>query len=51
MEVVLCTLCNAQGNDWAKWLPVTAYALNSRPNATTKQIPYEILMGYLPKAH
>jgi transposase InsO family protein len=51
MEAVLRTLCNVQGNDWVWWLPVIAYTLNSRPNATTKQTPYEVLLGLLPKAH
>jgi hypothetical protein len=51
MEAVLRTLCNAQGNDWAQWLAIIAYALNSWPNTTTKQILYEVLLGVLPKAH
>ena len=27
------------------------YTWNSWPHATTKQIPYETIMGYLPRAH
>jgi hypothetical protein len=27
------------------------YAINARPSATTKQAPYELWMGFVPKAH
>jgi len=27
------------------------YAINARPSATTKQAPYELWMGFIPRAH
>jgi hypothetical protein len=50
-EAALRILCGANDQDWSKWLPVVQYALNSQASYTTKQVPYEVLMGYLPKAH
>src|SRR5579864_2064686 len=32
MEVVLHTLCDANAQDWAKWLPIVTYAMNFRPS-------------------
>jgi len=34
-----------------KWLPIVQYAINARPLATTKQAPYELWMGFIPRAH
>jgi hypothetical protein len=42
--------CNEQQNDWARWLPIAQYALNSRPS-TTKIPPYKFLIGVIPKAY
>ena len=38
-------------NDWAKWLPLVQYIINSRPSSTTKKAPYELWMGHIPRAH
>jgi len=27
------------------------YAINARPSATTKHAPYELWMGFIPRAH
>jgi len=50
-EVALRILCGANDQDWSKWLLVVQYVLNSQASYMTKQVPYEVLMGYLPKAH
>jgi transposase InsO family protein len=51
LETALRIYCNHQQNDWAQWLPILQYALNSQTSATTKQIPFMTWMGYLPRAH
>jgi hypothetical protein len=51
VETALCIYCNYQQDDWAHWLPIVQYAINSRPSATTKQAPYELWMGFIPRAH
>ena len=51
MEGLLRIFCNCQANDWAEWLPVVQYIINSRPSSTTKKVPYELWMGHIPRAH
>ena len=51
MEGLLRIFCNHQANDWAEWLPVVQYIINSRPSSTTKKVPYELWMGHIPRAH
>ena len=51
MEGLLRIFCNRQANDWAEWLPVVQYIINSRPSSTTKKVPYELWMGHIPRAH
>jgi len=51
IETALRIYCNYQQNDWAKWLPMVQYAINARPSAMTKQAPYELWMGFIPRAH
>ena len=36
---------------WASLLPLAQYALNLWPNATTKKVPFELILGYVPKIH
>jgi len=43
--------CHYHQNDWAHWLPIVQHAINARPSATTKQAPYELWMGFIPRAH
>ena len=45
------TFCNHQQNDWAEWLPIVQYIMNSRPSSTTKKTPFELWMGHIPPAH
>jgi len=51
VETALRIYCNYQQNDWAHWLPIVQYAINARPSATMKQAPYELWMGFIPRAH
>ena len=36
---------------WASLLPLVQYTLNAWPNATTKKVPFELILGYIPKVH
>src|SRR6266481_7265993 len=38
-------------NNWAELLPIAQYTHNSWPSATTKKAPYELILGYIPRAH
>ena len=50
-ETGLRIFCNYQQDDWAHYIPMIQYAINARPSATTKQTPYELWMGFTPRAH
>jgi hypothetical protein len=49
LETYLRIFCNEQQNDWARWIPMAQYVMNSRPSHTTKVPPYEVLIGQIPK--
>jgi hypothetical protein len=51
VETALRIFSNYQQDDWARWLPIVQYLLNSRISETTKFAPYELWMGYIPRAH
>src|SRR5437879_9802884 len=51
LETFLRTYCNHKQDDWAQYLPLAQFAVNSRPSMTTKHSPFEALMGFLPKGH
>jgi transposase InsO family protein len=51
VETALRIFCNHQSNDWADWLPLVQYQINSHENSTTKNVPFEVWMGYTPRAH
>jgi hypothetical protein len=51
VKTALQIYCNYQQNDWAQWLPIVQYEINARPLAMTKQMPYELWMGFIPRAH
>src|SRR6266850_740967 len=51
IETALRIYCNYQQKDWVQWLPIVQYAINARPSATMKQAPYELWMGFIPRAH
>jgi hypothetical protein len=41
---------NFAQNNWRKYLPFAEFAHNSWHNETTKQSPFQVLMGYHPRA-
>jgi hypothetical protein len=50
LETYLRIFCNEQHDDWARWLPITQFALNSRPSHTTKIPPFQLLLEAVPRA-
>ena len=51
MEDLLRIFSNYQQDNWADWLPVVQYIINSRPSSTTKKAPFELWMGHILPAH
>jgi hypothetical protein len=51
VETILRLYCNQEQDNWREWLPVVQYIINSRPSTTTKQSPYELWMGFVPRTH
>ena len=51
MEDLLRIFSNYQQDNWADWLPVVQYIINSRPSSTTKKAPFKLWMGHIPPAH
>jgi hypothetical protein len=51
VETILQIFCNHQQDNWADWLKIAQYMINSRPSATTKKPPYELWMGFIPRTH
>jgi hypothetical protein len=51
LETYLRLYCDTQQHEWAKLLPMAQYVRNSWPSSTTKQIPFNTLIGYTPLAH
>jgi hypothetical protein len=51
LEMYLRLYCDSQQHEWSKLLPLAQYVRNSWPNATTKQAPFNTLIGYTPAAH
>jgi hypothetical protein len=51
VETILRVFCNQAQDNWREWLPVVQYILNARPSATTKQTPYDLWMGAVPRTH
>ena len=50
LEQFLRFYANAKQNNWARFLPLAEFAFNSWCNESTKKSPFELLMGYNPKA-
>ena len=40
---------NTHQNDWPTLLPLAQFIHNTWPNATIKQIPYDLLLGFTPR--
>ena len=50
LEQFLRFYANAKQNNWARFLALAKFAFNSWRNESTKKSPFELLMGYNPKA-
>src|SRR5580692_4691952 len=50
VEQYLRLYTSARQDDWEQWLPLATFVHNRWPNATTKQSPHEVLLGYQPSA-
>ena len=50
LEQFLRFYTNAKQDNWAQFLPLAEFAFNSWRNESTKKSPFEVLMGYNPKA-
>ena len=51
MKGLLWIFCNHQADDWAEWLVVVQYIINSHPSSTTKRVLYELWMRHNPWVH
>jgi hypothetical protein len=51
LETYLRLYCDSEQHGWAKLLPLAQYIWNSWPNATTRQVPFNTLLGYTLLAH
>ena len=51
MEVALRIFCNFRQDNWAEWLPIVQYQMNSHESSTTKKTPFDVWMGYIPRVH
>jgi len=51
LEQYLWLYCNTQQDKWAEFLPLAQYVQNSWKHSTTRQTPYDTLIGYTPLAH
>jgi hypothetical protein len=49
LEQYLRIYGNFQQDDWAKWLLIAQYVHNSWPSTTTRQTPFDLLIGFTPR--
>ena len=49
MEQYLQIYGNTHQNDWPTLLPLAQFVHNTWPNATMKQMPYDLLLGFTPQ--
>ena len=50
LEQFLRFYSNAKQDNWAHFLSLAEFAFNSWHNESTKKLPFEVLMGYSPRA-
>ena len=50
VEQYLHLYTSARQDDWDAWLPIVTFVHNRWPNATTRQSPHKLLLGYQPSA-
>lgn len=48
IETYLRAFCSHRRDDWASWIPIAEYALNSREHSATGHSPFYLLYGYNP---
>jgi hypothetical protein len=48
LEQYLRIYGNFQQDDWVSWLPIAQFVHNSWSSETTKQTPFELLIGHTP---
>jgi len=51
VETALRIFCNYQQSNWVDFIPMVQYMLNAQPSEMTKKAPFELWMGYIPRAH
>jgi hypothetical protein len=51
VEQFLRIYANSAQDDWSDWLPIAQYTHNAWPNSTTRRSPFELIMGFVPRAH
>ena len=51
VEQFLRIYTNGSQTDWSNWLPIAQYTHNAWPSDTTKKTPFELVMGFTPRAH
>jgi hypothetical protein len=51
VETMLRIFCNYQQTDWVEYLPMIQYMINAQVSEMTKKTPFELWMGYIPRAH
>ena len=51
VETALRIFGNFRQNDWSEWLPLVQYHINSHVSNTTRFAPFDLWMGYIPRAH
>jgi hypothetical protein len=51
VETALRIFGNFRQMDWSEWLPLVQYQINSHISNTTHFAPFEVWMGYIPRAH
>jgi hypothetical protein len=50
LEQYLRFWVNEHQDNWAQYLPLTEFAHNNWPNESTRESPFQVLMGYHPRA-
>src|SRR6266702_1001710 len=51
LEQYLCHICNLQQDNWVDTLPLAQFAHNTWPNTTTKETPFSLIMGWMPRVN
>ena len=50
LKTYLCIYCSRDPQQWAHYLPLAEFTYNDRLHSTTQKAPFNLLMGYTPKA-